>query len=132
MNTYAPIFSLIVDSSIWCEDDAICKVWITMLALKDADHIVRLSAFQIGKRCNKSEQEILDAFLVLASPDRKRVEPQQFEGRRIQKVPDGWLVLNGEKYKRMAQDEARKARNRRSQAAWRQRMKPVDGKEGLL
>jgi hypothetical protein len=133
MNTYTPLFSFIVDSSIWAEDDATCKIFVTMLALKDADHIVRFSAFQIGRKANKTEQEVLDAFLVLASPDRKRVEPQEFDGRRIKKVPEGWLVLNGEKYKRMAIQEATKARNRRSQAAFRARAK-ADGKdeEGIL
>jgi len=132
MNTYSPIFSLIVDSSIWAEDDSTCKVWITLLALKDADHIVRLSAFQIGRKANKSEQEVLDALYVLSQPDKKRIEPQEFDGRRIKKVPEGWLILNGEKYKRMAIKEAIKAKNRRSIAAYRARAKEVNGADGIL
>jgi len=145
MNGYAPLFSTIVDSSIWDEDDSICKVFVTMMALKDADHIVRLTAYQIGRRCRKPEREVLDALLVLSSPDKKRVEPQEYDGRRIQKVDAGWLVLNGEKYKQLAKDEARKSRNRRSVAAWRLRQKlglpqkngmlptePVNGERGVL
>jgi hypothetical protein len=109
------------------------------LALKDADHIVRKTAYQIGKLCGgKSEQDVLDAILVLASPDKKRIEPQAHDGRRIKKVPEGWLVLNGEKYKALAQYEAKKARDRRSQAAFRNRKKvekqsePIDGESGVL
>ena len=136
---------MIVDSSIWDEDDSVCKVFITMMALKDADHIVRLTAYQIGRRCRKSEQEVMDALLILASPDKRRVEPQEFDGRRIKKVDDGWLMLNGEKYKRLAQEESRKAKNRRSIAAFRLRQKlgipqaegmlptePVNGERGIL
>ncbi len=145
MNTYSPLFSFVVDSSLWCEEDATIKVFLTMLAVKDADHIVRFTAFQLARKCNKTEQEILDALLVLASPDKKRIEPQEHQGRRIKKVEGGWLVLNGQKYKEMAQEEARKAKNRRGVAAFRLRQKlgipqsegalptePVNGKRGIL
>lgn len=145
MNTFAPLFSLVVKSSIWDEDDSTCKVWVTMLALKDADHVVRLTAYQLARECRKTEQEVLDALLVLASPDKKRIEPQEFEGRRIKKVDDGWLVLNGEKYKKMMQAESLKAKNRRSIEAFRLRQKlgipqktggkptePVNGENGIL
>lgn len=145
MNTFAPLFSLVVKSSIWDEDDATCKVWVTMMALKDADHVVRLTAYQLGRECRKTEQEVLDALLILASPDRKRIEPQEFEGRRIKKVEDGWLVLNGQKYKEMMMKETLRAKNRRGVEAFRLRQKlgipqfagakrtePVNGEKGIL
>ncbi|MGV1047705.1 MAG: hypothetical protein ACOYD4_04150 [Solirubrobacterales bacterium] len=127
MNTWAPLWVGIVDSSVWDEPDHVCKVFMTMLALKDADHVVRLNAYQLGRRARKTEGEVLDALRVLASPDTRRIEPQPYEGRRIQAVEDGWLVLNGAKYRAMVSEEMRKARNRRSQAAYRERKKAVPG-----
>src|SRR5574340_653967 len=122
-NTWSPLWSGIVDSSIWDESDTVCKVFLTMLALNDSDHIVRLNAYQLGQRSRKSEVEVLEALKVLSSPDTKRVEGQEFEGRRIRSVEEGWLILNGEKYREKVQLEMRRARNRRAQAKWREKQK---------
>jgi cell division protein YceG involved in septum cleavage len=85
-----------------------------MLAKKDWDHIVRANAFAIGRWALKSEVEVLEALKVLSSPDKRRIEPQPHEGRRIEKVEDGWLILNGEYYRNMT-----KAAHRASyQAKW--------------
>ena len=121
MNTWAPLWSGIVDSSIWGEPDTVCKVFLTMLALKDMDHIVRLNAYQLAQRSRKSEVEVLDALKILSSPDSNRVEKQPFDGRRIQAVEDGWLILNGEKYRAMVRREMVKQKNIRAQRAWRSR-----------
>lgn len=123
MNTWAPLWSFAVESSIWDEPDVVFKVFMTMLAVKDADHIVRFSAYQIGRKSRKTETEVLDALKVLSSPDKRRIEQQEFGGRRIKAVEDGWLILNGEKYRNMVSIEMKKARNRRAQEAFRQRQK---------
>lgn len=101
MSGWAPIWSMIVDSSLWEEPDCVCKVFVTMLALKDHDHIVRLDSYKLAKKAHKTEQEVVEALKVLSSPDTRRIAPQEFDGRRIEKVLDGWLILNGEKYKQM-------------------------------
>lgn len=101
--TYTPLWSEIVHSSVWKEPDHVRIVWITMLAVKGRDHIVRLSAYALADVAKKTEAEVLDALKVLSSPDTKRIEPQPWEGRRIERVEDGWLILNGAQYqKRMA------------------------------
>lgn len=102
MDGWTPIFDIIVDSSLWCEPDYVIKVYLTMLAKKDRNHIVRGSAFNIAQWAKKTEAETLDALNILAAPDTKRIEPQEFEGRRIEKTPEGWWhILNGEKYRQM-------------------------------
>jgi hypothetical protein len=101
MDRWTPLWSRIVDSSIWSEPDSVCKIFITMLACKDMDHVVRMNAYNISVRARKTEKEVLDALKILSSPDKKRLEPQPFEGRRIRKVEDGWLILNGEMYRKM-------------------------------
>lgn len=124
-NTWSPLWSGLVDSSIWDESDTVCKVFITMLALKDSDHVVRLNAYQLGKRARKSEVEVLEALKVLCSPDKRRVEQQEYGGRRVRAVPEGWLILNGEKYREKVRLEMKRARNRKAQAAWRARQKAL-------
>jgi len=110
MDTFAPIFSRIVDSSLWDEPDHVVKVFLTLLAKKDMDHVVRGSAYNISKWSRKTEKEVLDALKILSSPDKRRLEPQPHDGRRIQKVEDGWLVLNGAAYRKLAQEVADRVR----------------------
>jgi hypothetical protein len=121
---------MIVDSSVWGEPDFVCKIFITMLALKDSDDVCRCNAYQLAQRARKSEVEVLEALRVLSSPDTRRVEKQQFEGRRIEAVEDGWLILNGPKYREMVQDEMRKARWRRAQAEKRRKEREKALKNG--
>lgn len=123
MRTWAPLWSMIVDSSLWSEPDYVCKIFVTMLALKDSDDVCRINAYQLAQRSRKTEQEVLDALRILSSPDRKRIEPQEFDGRRIQMHEDGWTILNGPKYREMMSAEMKRARDRRSQRAKRERDK---------
>lgn len=125
MNTWAPIWSGIVDSSLWEESGDVVKVFMTLLATKDSDHVSRLDAYKIGRKCSLDELVVLDVLKLLASPDKRRKGHQEFEGRRIKAVEDGWLVLNGQKYRDMVAAERIKARNRKSQEAWRQRQKQL-------
>lgn len=121
MTGYTPIFSKIVDSSLWCEPDLVVKVFLTMLAKKDADNVVRGSAFNISQWAKKTELEVLDALKILASPDTRRLEPQLYEGRRIEKVEDGWLLLNGEMYQQLMMKINRRAYKTAHEAARREK-----------
>ena len=116
---YTPIYNRLVDSSVWTLPDHIRIVWITMLALQDRDHVVRYTAFGIAQRAHKSEAEVLDALKVLSTPDTTRLEPQEHEGRRIEKHPDGWFILNGEKYQRMMEQANRREYKRQ----WMEKMR---------
>lgn len=117
------MWSGIVDSSIWDEEDYILKVFLTMLARKDADHIYRGNAYNLHTQSRKSEEQVLNALQVLSSPDTKRKEKQPYDGRRIKAVEEGWLILNGEKYRAQVALEMKRARNRKAQAAYRDRQK---------
>jgi len=116
MNTWTPLWSKVVDSSLWSEPDLVVKVFLTMLAKKDADHIVRANAYQIARWANKTEDEALEALQILSSPDTRRKEPQPFDGRRIEKVADGWAILNGKYYRDMIQTIRRREYQRDWQA----------------
>ena len=130
MNTWAPLWSPIVDSSLWEESGDVVKVFMTMIATKYSDHVCELDAYKIAKKCNfkladgsVDEIKVLDIIKLLASPDTRRKVKQEHNGRRIKAVDGGWLVINGEKYRRMVQDEMRKARLRRAQATFRKKHK---------
>lgn len=127
MNTWTPVFSKIVDSSLWAEPDHVCKVFITMLALKDADQVVRHNAYAIARKCwpadLNGEAQVLAAFKILSSPDTRRLEPQPYGGRRIEKTPDGWLILNGQAYEDMMRSINRRAYKAAKQSEYRSRKK---------
>lgn len=123
---WAPVFSKIVDSSIWRESDTVVKVFLTMLAKKHSDHVVYANAFMIGEWAKKGEQEVLDALHVLASPDTKRIEKQPFDGRRIEKVEGGWKILNGEFYEEEMRREMLRARKAKWARENRERERAID------
>lgn len=133
MHTWTPLFSKIVDSSIWSEPDHVVKVFLTMLAKKDFDFIVRGSAYNISCWAKKTEAETIDALKVLCSADTKRLEPQPFDGRRLEKVEGGYRILNGQYY----HDLMRSANRRDYKAAkerqyYAKRSKPSPGEPGYI
>jgi hypothetical protein len=134
MNSFAPLFRSLVDSSLAREPDFVFKAYMMLLSLKDSDQISRITAFGLGSKCwplepEKSEQRAIDAIKILSEPDKKRIEPQPYDGRRIERVEGGWLILNGQKY----EDEMRainrrvyKARKEREYRALKKGL-PLDG-----
>lgn len=123
MSVYTPLFQKIVFSSLWEEDDFVVKVFLTMLAKQDSDHVVRCNAYELGKWAHKNEAVALEALAILSAPDTKRIEAQPFDGRRIEKVEDGWLILNGAMYQKIMQEVNRRAYQRRWMADKRKRVK---------
>jgi hypothetical protein len=127
MNSFTPVFSKIVDSSLWTESDFVCKVFVTLLAIKDSDHIARVNAFGLGRKCwpmdDAGEARAIEALKILESPDTKRIEPQPFDGRRIKKVEDGYLILNGQTYEEMMRSVSRKVYKARKEREYRAKKK---------
>lgn len=124
MNSFTPVFSKIVDSSLWAEDDFVVKVFLTLIAVKDSDHVARMNAFGIGRKCwpaepDASEARAIEALKILMAPDTKRLEPQAYEGRRIEKIEDGYLVLNGQLYEDLMRETSRKIYKARKEREYR-------------
>jgi hypothetical protein len=95
---YTKLFSHIVASSIWNEDDKTRLVWITLLALKDSKtQIVRTTAGSLAHLARVSLVDCVKALGKLQSPDPDGLE-QPEQGRRIRPIEHGWLIINGEKY----------------------------------
>lgn len=118
-NSFAPIFTSMLDSSIWGEPYHVRILWTAMLALQDSDHVVRFNAYQLSRRANITEKEALDGLKVLSSPDQRRQEKQPFDGRRIEKRDDGWFILNGQRFEEQMRLVSRRAYNARKQREYR-------------
>lgn len=110
--TYAKLFQTILTSSIWQEDDVTRLVWITFLALKNRFGEVSGSIPGIAHAAKVPLNAAERAIEKLESPD-KYSRTKDHDGRRIERIPGGWRVLNHAKYRQaMSDDERRAYKNR--------------------
>lgn len=98
MGGYTKLFSEILTSSIWNEDDKTRIVWITLLALADMRGLVMCAKSSLAVMARVKNEDCQRAIERLESPDAESKNPAN-EGRRIQPVEGGWLILNYEKYR---------------------------------
>jgi hypothetical protein len=99
MDMYNKIFTKILDSSVWLEPTTTRIVWITMIAAMDENGFCPFAAVgNVAGRARVTEEEARVAIAALEGPDAESSD-QDNEGRRIERVPGGWLVLNAPKYR---------------------------------
>lgn len=99
---YNKLFTKILDSSIWLENHATVRVWFTLMAAMDEDGYCSFaSAPNLAHRARVSLPEVTDALKCLESPDPNSSDPDH-DGRRVERVPGGWVVLNAVKYRELA------------------------------
>jgi hypothetical protein len=98
---YNKLFTKILDSSIWLAPDPHRLVWITLIAAMDRDGFAQFACIEnLAARARVSVPETAAAIEAFLNPDP--FDPsQEFEGRRVERVPGGWLILNAEKYRSM-------------------------------
>lgn len=124
---YTKLFGSLVQSTIWDEDKDTRLVWITMLALKDKDHIVEGSVPGLAHSARVTVEECRKALKKLSEPDADS-RTKDFEGRRIREVEGvGWLILNGEKYKKRMGAEEMRSYKAMKQAEYRAKEKASRG-----
>lgn len=121
---YTKLAQKIVYSSLWEEDGDTCKVWITLLGLKDRDGFVDKNVTGIARIAKLSVETVEEAMVKFQAPDPKSSSPE-FEGRRIEKTEQGWYVLNHDKYQEYGWTEEKKKSERERKAQWRARTKKV-------
>lgn len=107
--TFAKLDQGITKSSVWNEKYHVRIVWVAFLAEKDETGFVSGSRTGMARVSNVTQEEFDEAEKVLSSPDPDS-RTLEFEGRRIEKIEGGWIVLNHEKYRLPEQE---KAENRR-------------------
>ena len=119
---YTKLFSSIVASTIWREDDKTRIVWITMLAMKNERHIVEASIPGLADLARVTLPECEAALEKLESPD-KYSRNQTNKGRRIEKCEGGWRILNGEYYRHQMSAEDRREYQKLYQREYRKTRK---------
>jgi len=105
MAGYTPLFGSIVRSSIWDEDNATRIVWITMLALAEADGTIEGSIKGMAHEARVTLTECKTALEILKAPDPYSKTTDN-DGRRIREIDGGWLVLNHKLYREKAKSRA--------------------------
>jgi hypothetical protein len=98
MSGFTKLVPEIIQSSIWSEPSDTRVVWITMLAMKDADGYVRGDCRALARMANVSEKAARVALECFQQPDPSSHTPDN-EGRRIAPAPGGWIVLNHDLYR---------------------------------
>jgi hypothetical protein len=106
-HSFTKLFSTITDSSIWSEDSDTKVVWVTMLAMANANGKVFASILGIAKRANVSLEKTEEALKKFQLPD-KYSRSKDFEGRRIELIDGGWQLLNYVKYRKVRQEDERR------------------------
>lgn len=105
--SYAKLFSTITESSLWSEPKEVRLLFVTFLAKANSIGFVEASILGLARVANLSQQEIEESLAILEAPDPHSKNPD-LEGRRIAKVPGGWMVLNYEEYRSRTTEEERR------------------------
>ncbi len=99
---FTKLDSGIVDSSLWSQPECTRVVFTTMLAMKDQNGFVAASRSGLKRRCNlisdPTGEKFDEAIKCLESPDPES-RTKAFDGRRIEAIEGGWMVLNHKKYR---------------------------------
>lgn len=98
---YNKLFTKILDSSIWLAPDPQRLVWITLIAAMNKHGEAEFAcAENLAARARVTLEETREAIRAFESPDPYGLE-QEYEGRRIERIEGGWLILNAEKYAKL-------------------------------
>jgi len=98
MDGYTKLFSSIITSTIWQEDDKTRILWITLLALSDEAGKVEGSIPGIARMAGISIPECETSLQKLMRPDPYS-RSKEYDGRRIEDAEGGWVILNRIKYR---------------------------------
>lgn len=123
---YNKLFEKILDSSIWLEPDPTRIVWITLLAAMDEDGFAHFSALQnLADRAKVSLKAAKVAVAKFEAPDKNSGNPSN-DGRRIERVPGGWLILNASYYRQIYTKAIKLEQTRVRVARFRAKNKGLD------
>jgi hypothetical protein len=99
---YNKLFSKILFSSIWTEDYATRIVWVMFLAAMDEDGVVQVATPKnVAALAQVTLEEAERALAILEGADPASSNPEH-DGRRLERFPGGWRVLNARAYRDIA------------------------------
>lgn len=124
-DSYAKLFSSITNSTVWGESSPTRVVWITMLAMKRKDGCVYSSIPGLARVANVSRKECETALAAFLAPDADS-RTKDHEGRRIEEIDGGWVILNAKKFDAIRNVEERREYMRDWQRDHRAKAKAVN------
>ena len=121
MSGFVKLSSGILQSSVMAEDGDTFKVWIVLLVSADADGVARASALSLSAISGIGVDVVEAALNKFMQPD-KYSRYKAFDGRRIEVVDDGYLILNYLRYRAYSHSLSPDAIRKRE---WREKNKPL-------
>lgn len=124
---YSKLHSSLVNSSLWCAPDPIRLLFVTFLAICDADGCVYGSRGGIARQANIKYPQKPDPFDVLMQPDPDSSDLKRHpenHGRRIIEIEGGFQLINYAFYRALRNADDRKVQNREAQQRFRAKRKP--------
>jgi hypothetical protein len=120
---YNKLFAKILDSSIWLEPIATRIVWLTFIAVMDEDGFVQFAGIgNVAQRAAVTREQAQEAIACLEAPDAESSDPDN-DGRRVERVPGGWIVLNAAKHRDLVTRAVIKEQTRERVRRHRERVK---------
>lgn len=92
----------ILESTIWAEPDDVLRVWIALLAKADSFGVVRSTLPAMANQCRTTLDRMHQILELFKAPDPYSRTPDN-EGRRLEEIEGGWLVLNYVKHREITQ-----------------------------
>lgn len=120
--SYTKLANSILTSTIWVEDDHTRIVWVTLLALADRNGEVEGSIPGLASIARVPVESCRAAITKFLAPDHDSRTATD-EGRRVECIDGGWLLINHGKYRERATDDHRKAKAAERQQRARERNK---------
>lgn len=129
---YNKIFTKILDSSIWLEPDHTRLVWLTLVAAMDEDGFAAFASIpNLAHRAIVPVESAEKAIATLEGPDPHSSDPDN-DGRRIERVPGGWVILNAPKYRELVTRHVAREQGRERVRRHRERKRAaVTGNAGV-
>jgi hypothetical protein len=110
--TYIPLFQNMLTSSVWATPAETRCVWLALMLSADPEGYVCASVPGLAVAANIPLDKTRQAIELFESPDPDSRSDAN-EGRRIERVPRGWRIINFMAAADRARHEAAKARKRR-------------------
>lgn len=124
MNGFALLWGKILRSSIWVKESKETRlVWITLLAMKDAEGIIQASVVGLADAAKVSVPECKKALKIFLSPDPDDTSKVE-QGKRIREVPGGWQIVNHDLYRFSTEAKREFWRQQKAEQRKRKRRKP--------
>lgn len=123
MTGYTKLSSGILSSSIWSEDDRTRIVWITLLAMADKHGEIMASIPGVARMAGVPIADAERAIQRFQQPDPYSRTSDK-EGRRLEAIDGGWVLVNHEKYRAMFSKEDSKTKAALRQQRHRDKSQP--------